>query len=500
MAERETGARPARVTADVVVGKPGDQPAVQNRILDIVQRHVATATDGDADVLLDAPGTAAVPGLGNGHDHGRPVSPLAFGAVDGPLESWLTAVRTMPHFDPEAAGTVFFGRLLASGFTATMHMDRPGEPETLVESLTVVGQTAATMGIAAAIAVPLANQRHLLYADDGATVEALRGCGYAGDPAHFLPRSIASVEEQLATVDALASEIESDRVTVQYGPQGPQWASDDLLEAVADASLRSGRRIHMHVFETVRQRAWADDEYPAGLIPHLDALGLLSERLSIAHGVWLRPDELELLAERGVSVVINSSSNLRLRSGIAPMASMLAAGMQVATGLDGLGLDDDVDGFRETRLAHLLQAGTGLEDAVAAKECFRAAMDHAHRVIRGIAGPWGFPEGAPADIVLLDRHRLRADVVVDVEDEELVRVRATAGHVKHVIAGGQVVVRDGRVLTADVDEAEKLINEQMVASAHHLGRQAIEVAALQEAQRRYYGSDRSTQATEPFGG
>jgi len=291
----------------------------------------------------------------------------------------------------------------------------------------------------------------------------------------------------MATVDAIADEVEDGRVSVQYGPQGPQWVSDDLLEAVADASLRSGRRVHMHVFETFRQRVWADDEYPAGLIPHLDALGLLSERLSIAHGVWLRPDELELLAERGVSIVVNSTSNLRLRSGTAPMAAMLAAGVGVATGLDGLGFDDDVDGFRETRLAHLLQAGTGLEDVVSARDCFRAAMDQAHRVVRGVAGPWGFAEGAPADIALLDRDRLRADLVVDVSDDELIRARATASHVKHVISGGHVVVRDGRVLTADVDEADKLINEQMMASADELSRQAIDVAALQQAQRRYYG-------------
>jgi cytosine/adenosine deaminase-related metal-dependent hydrolase len=292
----------------------------------------------------------------------------------------------------------------------------------------------------------------------------------------------------MATVDAIADQVDDDRVTVQYGPQGPQWVSDDLLEAIADGSLRSGRRIHMHLFETFRQREWADAKYPAGLIPHLDALGLLSERLSIAHGVWLRPDELELLAERGVSIVVNSTSNLRLRSGTAPMAAMLAAGVGVATGLDGLGFDDDVDGFRETRLAHLLQAGTGIEDAVSARDCFQAAMDQAHRVVRGVPGPWGFTEGAPADIVLLDRDRLRADLAVDVADDELIRSRATAGHVKHVIADGHVVVRDGRVLTADADEAEKLIHEQMLASAGELSRKAIDVAELQRAQRRYYSN------------
>jgi cytosine/adenosine deaminase-related metal-dependent hydrolase len=476
-----------------VVPKPGDEQSARNVFLDVVDGRITGDTNAAPEVVLDAPGTVAVPALANGHDHGRPVSSLAFGAMDGPLESWVTAIRLMPQLDPEAAAVVFFGRLLASGFTATMHFDRPGEPQTLVDSLSVVGQTAATMGMATAIAVPMANRNNLLYTDDGAAIEALRCCGYVGDLNRFLPDSIVSVDEQLATVDAIADEIanhvDGDRVQVQYGPQAPQWASDELLEAVADASERTGRRVHMHLLETARQREWADTEYQAGLIPHLDKLGLLSDRLSVAHGVWLRPDELELLAERGVSIVVNSSSNLRLRSGIAPMASMLAAGVAVATGLDNFGIDDDTDGFRETRLAHLLQAGTGLEDVVSARDCFYAAMNQSHRVVRGTDGPWGFAAGGPADIVFLDRDRLRSDLIVDVDDAELIRARATAGHVKHVVSNGQVVVRDGRVVTADVEEAAALIREQMVAGADELRRRIDDIAPLQAAQRRYYADE-----------
>ncbi len=477
---------PARVTADAVVSKPGDGHTIEQGHLDIVDGQISEDLQVEPEVLLDAVGTVAVPSLANGHDHGRPVSSLAFGAVDGPLESWLTAIRTMPQLDPEASAVVFFGQLLASGFTATMHFDRPGEPQALVDSLSVVGRTASTMGIAAAIAVPMVNRNNLLYTDDAVATEALRGCGYSGDPSRFLPDSIASVGEQLAAVDAIADQVDGSRVNVQYGPHGPQWASDDLLEAVADASLQTGRRVHMHLLETARQRQWADREYPEGVVRHLDELGLLSERLSLAHGVWLRPDELALLGDRGVSIVINSSSNLRLRSGIAPMASMVAAGVDVAAGLDGLGFDDDVDGFRELRLAHLLQAGTGLDDAVSMGDCFHASMNQSHRVVRGTDGPWGFPSGAPADIVFLDRERLRADLAVDVDDAELIKARATKSYVKHVVADGQVVVRNGHVLTADVEAAAAEIRQQLLGSTSHLSATADDVAALQAATRRYY--------------
>ncbi len=68
---------------------------------------------------------------------------------------------------------------------------------------------------------------------------------------------------------------------VQYGPNGVQWCSDALLEAVADASQHTGRRVHMHLLETRYHRAWMDAEYPGGLVKYLDSIGLLSPPLSL---------------------------------------------------------------------------------------------------------------------------------------------------------------------------------------------------------------------------
>src|SRR6201986_2073223 len=103
----------------------------------------------------------------------------------------------------------------------------------------------------------------------------------------------------------------------------------------------------MHLFETRYQRGYLDQLYGGDVVKFLDSIGLLSPRLSLAHCVWARPDELELLAERGVTIAVNTSSNLHLRSGIAPLAHMIRAGCRVAFGLDGGALDDDDDALRE---------------------------------------------------------------------------------------------------------------------------------------------------------
>ena len=100
-----------------------------------------------------------------------------------------------------------------------------------------------------------------------------------------------------------------------------QWCS---LAAIAET--RAHRPPHPCTCSRRYQRAWADQNLPGGIVRHLDAIGLLSPRLSLAHCVWARPDELELLAERGVTIALNTSSNLVLRSGLAPPAALVAKG------------------------------------------------------------------------------------------------------------------------------------------------------------------------------
>ncbi len=476
----------AAVRGRVVLPTPGSTPATT---------EPAPAIGGDrfvddaaTSVLLDDPSALVLPALANGHDHGRALSSLASGVPDSSLETWLPAVRALPDLEPEAAAIVFHADLLRSGITAAMHLARPAAPEQLLETLPLVARGATATGSAIAIAVPLQDQGHLLYGHGDSAIAALTGCGYKGDPRAWLPAAVSSPEECIALVEEVASIIDDPRVTVQLGPLGPQWASDELLAAIADASARTGRRVHMHLLESRRQRAYLDDRHAEGVVRHLDRLGLLSERLSVAHGVWLRPDELELLAERGVTIVVNVSSNLRLRSGVAPVALMGQSGVRVAAGLDGTTLDDDLDGLRELRLFHLLNVGVDMVDAVPRADVFQAAMDHAHFAIRGEPGPWSFAPDRPADLVLLDAERLLDDVSASVDPAVAVLARASRAHVKHVIAGGKVVVRDGQLVTVDIEPALAVLLGQLHASHDLVADRACDLVDLKRAVGTYYSS------------
>jgi cytosine/adenosine deaminase-related metal-dependent hydrolase len=91
----------------------------------------------------------------------------------------------------------------------------------------------------------------------------------------------------MAVFDRITS-LEHDYFCVQFCPVGPQWVCDEAFALIAKLSAESGRRIHMRLLETSWQHEWADSQYSSEfLLGHLDKLGLLSARLTIAHGVHL---------------------------------------------------------------------------------------------------------------------------------------------------------------------------------------------------------------------
>jgi cytosine/adenosine deaminase-related metal-dependent hydrolase len=263
-----------------------------------------------------------------------------------------------------------------------------------------------------------------------------------------------------------------------------------LLQAVADASLRTGRRVHMHLLETRYQRAWMDAEYPGGVVKYLDSIGLLSPRLTFAHCVWARPDELELLAERGVTIVVSNSSNLHLRSGVAPVARMLELGCRVALGVDGKALDEDDDALRELRLGHLLHAGTGFKVAVSREQMLGIAFANGRMSVTNVDDGGMIAAGAPADILLLDWAAIDDDLLrEDIDALELVLTRATARHIRELIVGGRTVVKDGLLPGIDLPGARAEVLAQMRAGMSGNAALAAAMPALDRAMAMHFEPD-----------
>ena len=252
---------------------------------------------------------------------------------------------------------------------------------------------------------------------------------------------------------AIAAAIAGPMIDVQLGPAGVQWCSKPLLQAVAENSERTGRRVHMHLLETVYQRAWADQHFP-DMVRWLRDIGFLSERLTLAHCIHARPDELEMIAASGTRIVTNLSSNMHLRSGLAPIAAAHKCGCAIAVGVDGLALDEDDDILREMRLVQMVHGGLGFKATWAPVEMFALAIRNGRRAT-GAPGTGDLVPGNPADFVAIDLDRLDRDRIMPVDPMALLFARGNASLVKEVVVAGKTIVRDGVCAGVDLPAIEQ---------------------------------------------
>jgi cytosine/adenosine deaminase-related metal-dependent hydrolase len=435
-----------QLSAGRVLSHPGRKSALAASTVTIMDGRiamVAPAASADDGLLM-------LPALVDAHDHGRGLRPLATGVGDQPLELWLAMLGQEPHVDPYLRAAVAFARNVRCGIAAVNHCHNPQRVTRIIEEAEAVARAARDVGIRVAFAVPLRDRNYIAYGD-WAPIEAALGTEDFKALTDLMVR--VPPADQLAWIDVIAA-FEHPLFHVQYGPLAPQWCSDPLLAKVAEASARTGRRVHMHLFETLRQREWADAHYPGGLIRHLDAIGLLSERLTVAHGVWLRGEECELLAARGVTVSVNTSSNLRLGSGIAPVGLFKSKGLAWAMGLDGMAFDDDEDGLRELRLLWCSQRGTALTSTISRAELCDAVFVTGRRTITPVAGG-AIEAGMAADLMLLDYRGMSADVLDGAASElDLILTRGRKDYVHSLIVAGRVIVENRVVRSVDLAALE----------------------------------------------
>jgi cytosine/adenosine deaminase-related metal-dependent hydrolase len=432
----------------------------------------------------------ALPALVNAHDHARTVSSTSYGAGGKPLETWIYYLAFLPSIEPYLASAVSLSRSALGGAgTVMVHYTRVQGLTDLPTEVAEVARAARDVGVRVGFAVAMRNRNPLVYGPSEPILAALSSEAKVEVEKRYL-RAPLSVKEQMDLVDAVADAAASPTFDVQYGPQAVQWCTHDMLEAIAEASQRTGRRIHMHLLETSTQRAWLDANYPDGIVPFLDKIGFLSPRLTLAHCTWARPDELELLAACGVTIAVNTSSNLSLRSGIAPVREMAKHGCCVALGLDGMTLDEDDDALREMRLAHMLHHGVAFRVDVDRTAMLKMAFQNGRFSVMNKDDGGVIAPNAPADMLLLDWDAVDTEQLrSDLDPRDLLFSRSAMRHIKELIVGGRTVTRDGKVLGVDYpamrDELLTRLRSGMAQNAALPGA----LRELEHAVNKHYQSD-----------
>jgi len=261
------------------------------------------------------------------------------------------------------------------------------------------------------------------------------------------------------------------RQTWALAPSAPQRCSPELLEGIAALSHTHNLPVLTHVYET-RIQAAAARQQPAvsSLLDVLASAGLLTETLGIVHGVWLTAGEIAQIAEAGSCVVHNPVSNLKLKSGVAPILDLHGAGIDIALGCDNYSCAETQNIFIAMRLLCLLPAVTDPDPgSVNAAYAVRAATLAGARAV-GLSGAIGaIKPGMKADLIILG---LNEPAFVPFNSAARQIVFSESGRaVDTVLVGGRPVVRGCKLVT--VDETALAAAVEKVAPAFRRDAQAL---------------------------
>lgn len=296
-----------------------------------------------ADENLDAEGMLLIPGQVNSHYHSY--ANLLKGTINNlPLELWSLFTVAYGHslsdLDIHSAVLLGSAEMMRSGITGVMdHFPHLPRAEA---ALTAYEKSGMRVGFA-----PMLHDipDHRAYPIELPEIVRSR-------LENSRPRSVAEMKSYF--MDILRRwQGKNGRIQIMLGPNAPQRCSREMLKLCGELSIQEDLQIHMHLFETRLQRKMAQEMY-GEVFSLLQQLKLLNDRLSVAHAVWLKDEEIALLAQNRVSVVHNPMSNLTLGSGQAPILKYLRNGIPVALGTDAANCGGPINLYEIMRLAAVL--------------------------------------------------------------------------------------------------------------------------------------------------
>jgi len=393
--------------------------------------------------VIDASGCAVLPGFVQTHIH--LCQTLFRGAADDlSLIDWLKkkvwpmeAAHTAESI--RASARLGVAELIKSGTTCALTMETVRHTEAVIEVVAESGFR-ATVG--------------KCMMDKGDDV-----------PVELQEQTRSSIAESMALINKWHGENDG-RVRCCFAPRFAISCTRELLSEVARLAREHGVVIHTHASENTTECAIVQRETGLRNVAYLDSLGISGAHVVLAHCVHLNDQEIQTLASTGTNVSHCPSSNLKLGSGIAPVAQLLYAGVSVSLGADGAACNNRLDLFTEMRTAALLQKALhGPEVVPAARALRMATIDGAQAV--GLRDEIGSLEiGKRADVIVIDCNRLSLTPAPDIVAGLV--YSAQPGDVRTSIIDGQIVMRDGELMTLNEASVREEANREFAALRRRL--------------------------------
>jgi len=374
-----------------------------------------------ADTVIDARGKVVLPGLVNAHTH-LPMTLLRGVADDMPLKPWLEdeiwpaeANLTAEHVNTGALLGCL--EMIISGTTCF------ADQYFFMEE---VAKAVEESGIRAALSYGIIEKY---------------------DP-RLRKDEIKKGTELIRNYHGAAG----GRIITMYGPHAPYTCSEECLVEVKELAKKYDVGIHIHLSETIKGDVEVvEKRYGKKPFIYLEEIGFLGPEILAAHCVHLTDEEIKLVKKNDVKIAHNPVSNMKLASGIAPVAKYLKDGIVVAIGTDGCASNNNLDMFEEMKVCSLVHKIRESDPTVVnAGEVLAMATIGGARALRWDKEIGSIEVGKKADLILVDLKKPHLTPVHNVVSNLV--YSANGGDVDTVLVDGKIVMRERKVLTLDEEE------------------------------------------------
>ena len=381
----------------------------------------------EAKEIIDANGGIVMPGLVNTHTH-LPMTLFRGLADDLPLALWLDEFIfpcEAKYLTPE---TVRLGTLLACA------------------EMILSGTTTCCDGY--------------FFEDDVASavsksgIRGVLGQGVIDFPAPGVPDPSDNIKNAVAFIEKWDGV--SSLITPSIFCHSPYTCSEKTLKKAKAASDSKGLLLQIHAAETKSEYIRIQTEQHTTPVKYLDRIGILDEDTLIVHGIWLDDDDIEIIAKRRSKVSHNPQSNMKLASGIAPVPSLLNAGVTVGLGTDGCASNNDLDLFQEMDTAAKLHKVNLLDPTVMdAKTVLKMATRDGAKAIGFDKHIGSLEPGKQADVIIVDTYK--PHMVPMYNPASHIIYTAQGSDVRDVIVAGRILLRNKNLLTIDLKDILKRV-------------------------------------------